>query len=79
MNEKIEIRGGAGEFEAAVIAIVLDRLAAEEKAARQGAPQPGLSAWVRALDSDEFDLPLDIAGLQSRLLEPAISVWQAAL
>ncbi len=64
MNENIEIRGGAGEFEAAVIAVVLDRLATEEKAARQGAPQQGLSAWVRALEPDESDLPLDLGGLQ---------------
>ena len=53
MIEGIEIRGGAGEFEAAVIAVVIDRLAREELEARQGrggSPRgPGLSAWVRAM------------------------------
>lgn len=46
----IEIRGGAGEFEAAVIGIVLDHLAREEAAARARATEnfSGLSAWVRA-------------------------------
>ena len=50
MYEAIEIKGGAGEFEAAVIAIVLDHLAREENAARQrrSSSGPGLPAWVRA-------------------------------
>lgn len=51
MLEGVEIRGGAGEFEAAVIAIVLDRIASEEAAVRsrlnpRGAEVP---AWVRAM------------------------------
>lgn len=51
----IEIKGGAGEFEAAVIAVVLDRIAREQEAARQGRGRtgPGLSAWVRAIMPDE--------------------------
>ncbi len=51
MVEGVEIRGGAGDFEAAVIAIVLDRMAAEDAAARSGVrPRgPELPAWVRAL------------------------------
>lgn len=58
-NKNIEIRGGAGEFEAAVIAVVIDRIAREEQAARQGVGQrkPGLSAWVRALNPDEPHMP----------------------
>jgi hypothetical protein len=49
MIEGVEIKGGAGEFEAAVIAIVLDHVAHEEEAARQGRKSqgPGLPAWVR--------------------------------
>lgn len=51
MSRRVEIRGGAGEFEAAVIAVVLDRIVQEESAARQrrGNRQPGLSPWVRAV------------------------------
>ncbi|MFO7298620.1 MAG: hypothetical protein DIU67_000320 [Actinomycetes bacterium] len=46
----IHIRGGATEFEAAVIAIVIDHLSREEAAARQGGrPDPRLPAWVRAM------------------------------
>lgn len=50
MYEGVEIKGGAGEFEAAVIAIVLDNLAREENAARQRAPKISneISPWVRA-------------------------------
>jgi hypothetical protein len=50
MYEAIEIKGGADEFEAAVIAIVLDHLAREDNAARhrRSSVGPGLPAWVRA-------------------------------
>lgn len=50
MYEGIEIKGGAGEFEAAVIAIVLDNLAREENSARQRAPKISneIPPWVRA-------------------------------
>jgi hypothetical protein len=49
MYEGVTIRGGADEFQAAVIAIVLDHLAREENAARQRrtATGPGLPAWMR--------------------------------
>jgi hypothetical protein len=59
MTDKIEIKGGAGEFEAAVIAVVLDRIAREETAARQrrGGRKPGLSAWVRAVQHDDPGAP----------------------
>jgi hypothetical protein len=51
MYEVAEIKGGADQFEAAVIAIVLDHLAREENAARQRRTStgPGLPAWVRAV------------------------------
>lgn len=54
-----EIKGGATEFEAAVIAVVLDRIAREETAALQGrgGRKPGLPAWVRAIMPDEARLP----------------------
>lgn len=47
----VEIKGGASEFEAAVVAVVLDRISREETAARQhrGDRGPGLPAWVRAI------------------------------
>lgn len=51
-DQPIAIRGGADEFEAAVIAVVLDHIAAEEQAAvRRRAEQSGrLPAWMRAID-----------------------------
>jgi hypothetical protein len=59
MTEGVEIRGGAGEFEAAVIAVVLDKIAREEKQALQGTTDggPGLSAWARALFPEEPNMP----------------------
>jgi hypothetical protein len=52
MVEGIQIKGGASEFEAAVIAVVLDQITREEKAARHGGKSVPdgrfLSSWVRA-------------------------------
>jgi len=52
MVEGVRIKGGADEFEAAVIAVVLDQIAREEKTALEGRKsQPDgrfISAWVRA-------------------------------
>jgi len=61
MDSGIEIKGGAGEFEATVIAVVIDRVAREEEAARQGRGKgdPGLSAWVRAIAHDDPRLPTE--------------------
>jgi hypothetical protein len=60
MTERIEIQGGAGEFEAAVIGVVLDRIAEEEVKAKEGRPdepsQP-LPAWMRALHPEDPDFP----------------------
>jgi hypothetical protein len=52
----IEIKGGATEFEAAVIAVVLDRITREESEARQGRGRKReLSAWARALHTVDLD------------------------
>jgi hypothetical protein len=59
----IDIKGGASEFEAAVIAVVLDHFAAEEKARAAGRNGNGnrVPDWVRALRPDiypsRFDQP----------------------
>lgn len=62
MSERVRIRGGAGEFDAAVIAVVLDRIAREEAAARRsrGKPERGLPAWVRVIKPGEPRRPGDI-------------------
>jgi hypothetical protein len=59
MISDLEIKGGAGEFEAAVIAVVIDRISREEMAARQGrgGGEPALSAWVRALAPEKPGVP----------------------
>jgi hypothetical protein len=62
MIRDIEIRGGAGEFEAALIAVVLDRITEEESAARQ-APKDGsrpVPAWMLADRPEEPNMPRDI-------------------
>jgi hypothetical protein len=66
MTEGIEIRGGAGEFEAAVIAVVLDRIEQEERAARLGPARDATSlpAWVRAGLPEEPGHPLDLVRLR---------------
>ena len=62
MTEGMEIKGGAEEFEAAVIAVVIARLAFAAEAARRGRPDPlpGLSAWVRALAPEEPNMPREV-------------------
>jgi hypothetical protein len=58
----IEIRGGAGEFEAALIAVVLDRITEEERVTRQR-PKDGsrpLPSWVLAGRPEEPNMPRDI-------------------
>jgi hypothetical protein len=47
VTERFDIKGGAGEFEAAVIAVVLDHLTREESASQRG-PEPdrSLPTWV---------------------------------
>ncbi len=62
MAEGFEIKGGADEFEAAVIAVVIDQIVHGEKAVRQGRPKglAGLSAWVRALSPEEPNMPREV-------------------
>lgn len=61
-DRAIEIKGGAGEFEAAVIAVVLDQIAREEHAIRQGKRKRGneLPAWVRAVQPERPLPPRDL-------------------
>ena len=68
MPDGILIRGGAGEFEAAVIAVVLDRITEEERAARLGRRrnESALSAWLLAGRPEEPNLPLEIVRLDFR-------------
>ncbi len=62
MSVDLKIKGGAGEFEAAVVAVVLDRITREEAAARQsqGKPKTGLPAWVRVIQRGEPGTPQEI-------------------
>ncbi|MFQ5522329.1 MAG: hypothetical protein ACE5F5_01975 [Acidimicrobiia bacterium] len=46
MTDRVDIQGGAGEFEAAVIAVVLDHLAREEARNQEPDPDRSLPAWV---------------------------------
>jgi hypothetical protein len=58
MIEGVEIKGGAGPFEAAVIAVVLDRISEDEN---RGQTPSGsdltLTPWMRAVLDDEPDWP----------------------
>jgi hypothetical protein len=62
MTDFVEIKGGAGEFEAVVIAVVIDRITRDENAARQwrGGHGPGLPAWVRSVQPGDPDRPREI-------------------
>lgn len=62
MSRDIRIKGGAGEFEAAVIAVVLDRIATDERLARQGrrGTDNRLPAWIRALEPEPASLPVEV-------------------
>lgn len=61
MSEGMEIRGGASEFEAAVIAVVLDRIVQEEQAAIKGPTHDAsLPAWMRVDEPEQPNFPLGI-------------------
>jgi len=62
MVEGIRIKGGAGEFEAALIAVVLDHITREEDAMRRTPPggTRALPAWIRADLNDEPEIPLEL-------------------
>ena len=65
MMDGVEIRGGASEFEAAVIAVVLDHIASQEADAKRGRrerPDSRLPAWVRAGFHHQPESPLDQVG-----------------
>lgn len=61
-DRPMEIKGGASEFEAAIIAVVLDQIAREEAAARQGKRRRGneLPAWIRAVQPERPLPPRDL-------------------
>ena len=62
MIRDIEIHGGAGEFEAALIAVVLDRISEEERVGRQ-VPKDGsrpVPAWMLADRPEEPNMPREI-------------------
>lgn len=75
IDRPIAIKGGPDEFEAAVIAVVLDHIEAEERAAvnRIAEKSGRLPAWVRAIDPHSGLTPLhqvvlpDWAGESSNL------------
>lgn len=62
MTRPIQIRGGPSEFDAAVIAVVLDRIAADEKAAQAGkrGNDNRLPAWIRAVQPETPTDPLEV-------------------
>lgn len=62
MVEGIRIKGGAGEFEAALIAVVLDHITREEDATRRTPPggNRALPAWIRADLNDDPEAPLEL-------------------
>jgi hypothetical protein len=62
MVEGIRIKGGAGAFEAALIAVVLDHITREEDTMRRTPPggARGLPAWMRAELTDDPDMPLEL-------------------
>ena len=62
MVEGIRIKGGAGEFEAALIAVVLDHITREEDAIRRMPPGGvrGMPAWMKATLPEEPDTPLEL-------------------
>ena len=59
MIEGLKIKGGAGPFEAAVIAVVLDRVTQEENQVGQAlsGANTSLPAWMRAVLEEEPEWP----------------------
>lgn len=62
MSEMLEIRGGAGPFQAAAVVAVIEAVLESEEAARVRRPSPANRppAWVRALHPRRPDDPLDV-------------------
>ncbi len=63
MVEGLTIKGGAGPFEAAVIAVVLDGIAEEESGVRHDSSRASraLPAWMKAVLDDEPEWPMGLA------------------
>jgi len=62
MVEDIRIKGGAGAFEAALIAVVLDHITQEEEALRRtplGSARD-MPAWMLAEFPEEPEIPLEL-------------------
>lgn len=62
MTDRMQIKGGAGPFEAAALAAVVSHLLETEKAALRRRPHPGHRppAWVRAAWPRDPHDPLDV-------------------
>ncbi|MFP3914766.1 MAG: hypothetical protein ACLFWM_07815 [Actinomycetota bacterium] len=62
MTEPIQIRGGAGPFEAAALVAVVNHVLASEQEARRRRPDVTNRppAWVRAVQPRHPDDPLDV-------------------
>lgn len=61
MADGVEIRGGAGPFEAAAIVAVIDHVLAVEAGARASRPRSNLPpAWMQAARRRNPDDPLDV-------------------
>jgi hypothetical protein len=62
MAESVDIKGGAGPFEAAVVAAVIDYVIESERKAMQRPPNGSNRppAWVRALQPRNPEDPLNI-------------------
>lgn len=60
MSDRMQIRGGAGPFEAAAVAAVVNHVLESEQAARVRRPANAnrFPAWVRALHPHDPDDPL---------------------
>lgn len=60
MSEAIQIKGGAGPYEAAVVAAVIQEVLESERRVRAQRPEPTNrpSAWVRALHPRNPEDPL---------------------
>lgn len=62
MTDRIQIQGGAGPFEAAALAAVIQHVLETERAARSRRPDTGNRppAWVRAVQPRNPADPLDV-------------------
>lgn len=61
MTDRIQIQGGAGPFEAAALAAIIDHVLESEKAARRRRPDSANRppAWVRAVQHRDPEDPMN--------------------